>query len=88
MLHWVFKTATGGMEGIITNYQTAFAARSEGMKELKAEAHELTVIQLSTKSVRVMLAMPLPADGVKLKFPEQMVVTPESSAKARNGKRT
>lgn len=80
ILHWVFKTKTGGMEGIITNHQTVFAARAEGMKELAAEQSELTIVPLEGKSVRVVLAMPMP-EGAVVTFPTN-VVRPSRKKKA------
>jgi hypothetical protein len=88
VLHWVFKTATGGRDGIITNYQAAFDARDEGMRELNAERSEVTVVQLATKSVRMTLAMSMPLEGFVLKFPEAEVKADGTVKKPPRKKKT
>lgn len=72
VLHWIFKTASGGTDGVLVIEQTAFNAMRTAMTELKAEKHELTVMQGSTVSVPVKLSLPL-ADGVLLQFPTKKV---------------
>lgn len=72
VLHWIFKTASGGTEGVLVIKQTAFDAMAEAMLVLKAEKHELTVMQGSKFSVPMKLSVPL-ADGVLLQFPTKKV---------------
>jgi hypothetical protein len=72
VVHWVFKTASGGTEGALVIKQTAFDAMMEAMMLLKAEKHELTVIQGSKFSVPVALSLPM-AESVLLQFPTKKV---------------
>lgn len=85
VLHWVFKTKTGGTEGVLVAHQTAFKAREQAMMELGAEAAELTVIQGSPLSVPMKLQFPFP-NGVELIFPTKKRVREKKVKKHERSK--
>ncbi len=87
VLHWIFKTASGGTDGVLVIEQTAFNAMRTAMTELKAEKHELTVMQGSTVSVPVKLSLPL-ADGVLLQFPTKKVEKKKKKKRKKTRERT